>query len=399
MTRRIARHLGLAVGVFVAACLLAVLSGVPRAALASSADPAKHLLGEALSGTLISAALGLLLGSVLAIAVDLVGIAVGHPTTFDYRRGFQWRTVTLVVAWGVGLASLASSLVTFGGARFDSTALGLPHTFPPSLVLGFIFGTAGVALGVLHARLESGEALYKPTTRQVVAESDGQSPSYSPELRYFLYLDADLISDFLAQLEEGEFETYQLQRSRETTRDASGHAALPGLGVSASQRWSGLERATYSMRLTPASQVARLIRLLRQSGGLKEASDGLAIERGDLLLVGGSAELTGVTRLAGGLRARQIRQVVRRYEARCGARWWMERHGPPYRSRAGPADTTSPRRDEMEPPGSHGSRDGRRRDSAPRGSRGLYHSGPGSTPTRKPSRQTNPSRGSGSYIT
>ena len=75
----------------------------------------------------------------------------------------------------------------------------------------------------------------------------------APELRYFLYLDVDLVREFLAQLEEGEFETYELQQSRAAADGLSARVGLPLLGASGATEHSRLESTTYSMRLTPAS--------------------------------------------------------------------------------------------------------------------------------------------------
>lgn len=296
----LAQFSAVVLGLAIASVLLRV---VFQLTLASSVDPASNLFGEVLSGVLLVTAFGFIFGWLLAvILLDLGAIARGQTTVFEYRKDFLRRLIKLTVAWGTSAAALAAAFVTFGGALIEGATLTLPQAMPPSLVLGMIFGIAGVAFGVVQARHEFSIPVVEPQLVRIAATAIEKSMRASPELRYFLYLDADLVGDFLAQFEEGEFETYQLHRSSGSTSDITGHAALPGIGVATSQRWSGLERASYSMRLTPASQVARLIRLLKESGGLREMENETAIKRGDLLLVTGSAELTGFTRLAGGLR-------------------------------------------------------------------------------------------------
>lgn len=125
----------------------------------------------------------------------------------------------------------------------------------------------------------------------------------SPELRYFLYLDTDLVREFLAQLEEGEFESYELEHSGESSSEGNARLGIGAFGVSGQRTESALDRARYSMRLTPASQFARLVRLGRTAGWLKEGVGGLAnSSKGDLALVSGTVDLTGITRLALGFR-------------------------------------------------------------------------------------------------
>lgn len=128
-----------------------------------------------------------------------------------------------------------------------------------------------------------------------------QAPT--PELRYFLYLDNELVAEFLAQLEEGEFETFVLEQSRENVAELEAKAGVAGIGIQGSDHQAALARSTYSMRLTPASQFARLIRLTRASGWLKEGTESLQrVHQGDLVLFAGTIELTGISRLALGLR-------------------------------------------------------------------------------------------------
>lgn len=47
------------------------------------------------------------------------------------------------------------------------------------------------------------------------------------ELRHFLYLDDDLVNEFLAQLEEGELSEFQVQSSSESSGGAGGRLGLP----------------------------------------------------------------------------------------------------------------------------------------------------------------------------
>jgi hypothetical protein len=123
------------------------------------------------------------------------------------------------------------------------------------------------------------------------------------ELRHFLYLDDDLVNEFLAQLEEGELSEFQVRSSTESSGGAGGRVGLPVARIEGSLQTADTEALAYSMHLSPASRFQRLARLLHEHKALsvepKSLSKALA---GSFAIAECDVALTGVSKLALGFR-------------------------------------------------------------------------------------------------
>jgi hypothetical protein len=92
-------------------------------------------------------------------------------------------------------------------------------------------------------------------------------------LRRFLYLDTELTSEFLAQVDQGVF-TEEEQRdvvkgNRKLGGDVRAGLGPLGVGVEATRGSSGEAEATRTLRQTPESAFARLFEVLSSSGDVQ----------------------------------------------------------------------------------------------------------------------------------
>lgn len=123
------------------------------------------------------------------------------------------------------------------------------------------------------------------------------------ELRHFLYLDDALVTEFLAQLEEGELSEYNVRTSSEAAGSAGGRLGVPFARVEGSTQATETEALAYAMRLSPSSRLQRLARLLGER-------DALSVEPDDLTSGGPGAfaiaecdiALTGLSKLTLGFK-------------------------------------------------------------------------------------------------
>ncbi len=132
---------------------------------------------------------------------------------------------------------------------------------------------------------------------------DTERGTRSIELRRFLYLDDDLVSDFIAQLEEGAYDEYRYQQAAESGLHGGGQASVAGIGIGGGAGRSAKDEVSFTRTLTPASRFAKLVRLLREGHGLGEdPARWVQLQRGALLLSDATVELSGVTRIRYGFK-------------------------------------------------------------------------------------------------
>jgi hypothetical protein len=107
-------------------------------------------------------------------------------------------------------------------------------------------------------------------------------------LRRFLYLDAELTGEFLAQLEGGRFSEEELSTRGQSSRDLGGGLGTHGISARAAKGSSSEEEASRTVTQTPESEFARLAELLEENDALQflEALDEQIwsqIRRGEIL--------------------------------------------------------------------------------------------------------------------
>jgi diguanylate cyclase (GGDEF)-like protein len=141
----------------VAAWLLTRRGPWPRD-LVTRSDLVRFVLAAFVAGPLAGAAIGTLVGAVVAgdawlprlprwFVGDAIGVLVVAPALLALRRPASWRPTGRAIAWSSGL--VLTSLVALGPWEFAGDA-GLPFlTVPMLIVIAVLFGTRGAAGGVL----------------------------------------------------------------------------------------------------------------------------------------------------------------------------------------------------------------------------------------------------------
>lgn len=136
-----------------------------------------------------------------------------------------------------------------------------------------------------------------------VGDIGTKTDNRSIELRRFLYLDDDLVTEFIAQLEEGAYDDYSYQQAAESGLQGGGQAGVSGIGIGGSAGRSAKDEVSFTRTLTPASRFAKLVRLLREGQGVEEDPARWAtLRRGAILLADAAVDLSGVTRIRYGFK-------------------------------------------------------------------------------------------------
>jgi hypothetical protein len=122
-------------------------------------------------------------------------------------------------------------------------------------------------------------------------------------LRRFLYLDAELTGEFLAQLEGGRFSEEEQSRRGTSGRELSGGIGAAGVSAKAGKRGQEEEEASRLVRQTPESEFARLVELLVADGGLQflESFDDEIwgqITRGEILEIEADVAVSSLRKIA-----------------------------------------------------------------------------------------------------
>lgn len=89
------------------------------------------------------------------------------------------------------------------------------------------------------------------------------------KLRNFLYLDAVLVEQFLAQLEGGVYDEEEQSETSARARGASAGARAGPLGAQLSGSRSGEQTTKRTVRLTPEANFGRLETLLDEQNSLQ----------------------------------------------------------------------------------------------------------------------------------